>query len=162
MIQHHIDVSQLHCCNSGCALIQTGHSHVWVSIRANHTVLKVQLILVTRHRKFWTNGAKAQMSSTGHVWNGIIGSSSGEMMCSVMCHWTATDLWLCPVWSSGLCTGWKFPPASRRHTQDSAWCSLKSKASPLQRPHPVTSKVTMVTEQQSLCLLIMCYFALHL
>lgn len=49
MIQHHIDVSKLSCCNSGSALIQTGHSNIWVSISANHTVLKVQLILITRH-----------------------------------------------------------------------------------------------------------------
>lgn len=53
MIQHHIDVSQLHCSDCGGALVQTGHRNVLVFIRTNHTVLKVQFILITRHRELW-------------------------------------------------------------------------------------------------------------
>lgn len=55
MIQNHIDMSQLNSCNCGDALIQTGNSNIWVCIRSSHTVLKVQLILITRHRQLCTN-----------------------------------------------------------------------------------------------------------
>lgn len=58
MIQDHVDVSQLHCCDCGGALVQTGHRNAWVFIRTDHTVLKVQFILVTRHRELWRKREK--------------------------------------------------------------------------------------------------------
>lgn len=58
MIQHHIDVSQLHRCYGGGALVQIGHRDVCVFIWTDHTVLKVQFILITRHRELWRNGGK--------------------------------------------------------------------------------------------------------
>lgn len=67
MIQHHIGVAQLYCCNYGGALIQTGHRNIWVSIRANHTVPKVQFILITRHSDLWRNTTQMQIS----LWAGI-------------------------------------------------------------------------------------------
>lgn len=51
VIQHHIDVSQLHRCDCGGALVQSGHRNVRLFIWTNHTVLKVQFILITRHRE---------------------------------------------------------------------------------------------------------------
>ena len=53
MIQHHINVSQLQCSDCGGALVQPGHRNVLVFIWTNHTVLKVQLILITWHRELW-------------------------------------------------------------------------------------------------------------
>ena len=67
MIQHHVDMSQLNCCNCRDALIQTSHSNIWVSIRSNHAVLKVQLILITRHRELWTNISQTQSNLIGGI-----------------------------------------------------------------------------------------------
>lgn len=62
MIQHHVDVSKLNCCNCGGALVQTGYCNIWVSIGADRTVLKVQFILITRHKELWTNTTQTQIS----------------------------------------------------------------------------------------------------
>lgn len=53
MIQHHIDVSQLHCSDCGGALVQAGHRELLVFIWTSHAVLKVQFILITWHRELW-------------------------------------------------------------------------------------------------------------
>lgn len=163
MIQHHVDMSQLNCCNCGDALIQPGHSNVWLSIRANHAVLKVQLILITRHRELWTKTTQAQINLRGGISDYTTQSFETEkemaqLLCSAghskwrqwlnqhfyfifkvdnWCLRWESDLWSSPVLSSGLCIGWKFPPTSRHHVQGSAGCSLKSAASPPRHPHPV-------------------------
>lgn len=61
MIQHHIDVSQLQRCYGGGALVQIGHRNVWVFIWTDHAVLKVQFILITRHRELWRNGGEKEL-----------------------------------------------------------------------------------------------------
>lgn len=63
VVQHHINVSQLNGSDGGTALIQTGYSNVRVSIRPNHTVLQVQLILITRHRELWANTGQTHIIS---------------------------------------------------------------------------------------------------
>lgn len=151
MIQHHIDLSQLNCCSCGGALIQTGHSYVQVSIRANYTVLKVEFIIIRRHREFCRNktthnGLNGKYFCNSQIYLLLKGMvATGQWHCRLN-HITKAqyttlqnkaDLRSCPVWSSELCIWWKFPPAGRRHARGSAGCSLKSEVSLQLHPHPV-------------------------
>lgn len=63
VVEHHVDVAQLHRCHFGGALIQTGHCSVLVPVQAHHAVLQVQLILIARHGQLCTESDTSRKSA---------------------------------------------------------------------------------------------------
>lgn len=60
VVEHHVHVSQLHRCNFGGALIQTGHRCILVPVQAHHAVLQVQLILIAGHGQLCTDSGNTR------------------------------------------------------------------------------------------------------